>query len=143
MTHIEFQTPAQFIVFTVFPVIIPEIAEVVDVSSLCADYLTEHTVLRHVQRIHLKPVIAAVFQNEAVLACCLAQVDKIPAFLQVHGRRYLDGYVLAVLQCTFGNGEVVQPVCGDIYQINIITFTKFLVTCLTRVDCRFRHRSFL
>ena len=37
------------------------------------------------------------------ISCDEDEKAEIPAFLQVHGRRYLDGYVLAVLQCTFGN----------------------------------------
>ena len=143
MTHVVVQTPAQLVVLAVLPIVIPEFVQVVDIGTLCADHLAEHAVLGHVQRIHFEPVVTAVLQNHAMLAVFLAQVDQLPAFLQVHGRRYFNGHVLAVLQSTLGNGEVMQPVGSDVNQVNVIALAELFIALGARIDGSFRQGSFL
>ncbi|CDF23021.1 uncharacterized protein BN736_00910 [Prevotella sp. CAG:617] len=132
-------TPSEFVVLTVLPVVRPEVVEVVDVSTLCAEHFAEYAVLSHVQGVHFKPVVAAVLQNHAVLAGLFAQVDELPALVKVHGRRYFDGGVFTVLQSAFGYREVVFPVGSDVYEVDVFAFANFLVSLFTVVDvCRWK-----
>jgi len=84
MFHVVAQTPSQFVFFTVLPVVRPEVIQVVDVSTLSAENFTEYSVLSHVQCVHFKPVIAAVFQNHTVFTSLFRQVDQFPALFQIH-----------------------------------------------------------
>ena len=70
-------------------------------------------------------------------ALAFAQVDELPALLQVHSRGDLDGYVLTVLQRTLGYGEVVQPVSGYIDQVDVIAFAEFLIAGFARINGSF------
>ena len=81
MLHVVVQTPAQLVIFSILPVIVPKRAQVMYISTLCTDNFTEYAMLRHVQRIHLEPVIATVLQDEAMLAGRLTQVNQVPTFL--------------------------------------------------------------
>ena len=125
------QTPAQFIFFSIFPVIRPKIIQIMDVSSLCANDFTKHTLLCHVQGIHFKPVVAAVFQNHTMLASGFRQVDEFPALFQVHGRRYFNGYVLTMFHGIFGNREVMVPVSCNVHQVDVIAFAECFVAFCT------------
>ena len=136
--HVVAHPPAQLVILAVFPIIVPELVQVMDIRPLCPYHLAEDTVLRHVQRVHLEPVVAAVLQHHAVLARAFAQVNQLPALLQIHGGRHLQGHVLAVLHSIFRNGEVVQPVGGDIHQVNVVALAQGLVALLARVDRRQR-----
>ena len=113
-----------------------------NISSLCPDNFTEDSLLRHVQRIHLKPVVTTILQNHAMLAHLLAQVYQLPAFFQVHSRRHFDSHVLPVLQRTLRNGEMVQPIGCNIYQVDIIPLAQFFIPLLAGIDSCFRQRSF-
>ena len=143
MLHVVVQTPAQLVIFSILPIMVPKRAQIMYISTLRTDNFTEHAMLRHVQRIHLEPVIAAVLQNEAMLTGRFTQVNQIPAFLQIHGRRHFYRYILSILQRTLGNGEVMQPVCSNINQIYIITFAEFLVSFVTGIDGGFGHGCLL
>ena len=125
------QAPSQFVFFSVFPVVRPEIIQVVDVSSLCTEYFSEYSLLCHVQGVHFEPVIAAVFQNHAVLASSFRQVDKFPALFQIHSRRNFDGYVLSMLHGILGNREVVIPVGCNVYQVNVFAFAECFISFCT------------
>ena len=122
------------VVSGVYPVLIPEGVQVVDVGTLGVDNLTKDTLLSHVEGVELKPVVAAVLQNHAVLAVFLGEVDELPALLQVHGTGHLNGGVLAVLQSALGHGEVVVPVCSNVYKVNIGAFADFLIPELAVVN---------
>ena len=137
------QAPSQFVFFSVFPVVRPEIIQVVDVSSLCAEYFSEYSLLCHVQGVHFEPVIAAVFQNHAVLASSFRQVDKFPALFQIHSRRNFDGYVLSMLHGILGNREVVIPVGCNVYQVNVFAFAERFISFCTWIHSCFRKTSFL
>ena len=105
-----------------------------DVGTLGADYLAKDAVLRHVEGTEFKPVVAAVFKNHAVLLLLLGQVDECPALLKVHGRGHFDSRVLAVFEGALGYGEVVIPVGGYIYEVDVGTAAEFLIAFCTRVD---------
>ena len=134
---VVFQSPSQLVGIRsvgVLPVVVPEVVEVVDVCALCAQYLSEYAVLRHVERAHLKPVVAAVFQDHAVELLLLGEVHQLPALLQVHGRWHLVGHVLAVLQRTSCHDGVMLPVCGDIDEVNVVAAAEGLVALGARID---------
>ena len=129
--HVVLHTPAEFTgvrTIGVLPVVIPEVVEVVDVSTLCADYFTEHTVLCHVEGIHFEPVVAAVFKNHTVLAVLFRKVDEVPALLQVHSRRYFDSSVLAIFKGALSHGYVVIPVGSYINKVNVAALAEFFIT---------------
>ena len=71
--HVVLHAPSQFVgvVFGVAPVVSPEVIKIVDICTLGTKYFTEYSVLGHVESVEFKPVIAAVFQNHAVLAVLL------------------------------------------------------------------------
>ena len=103
------KTPAELlgVLLLVHPVLTPERVEVVNVSALSVEHLTQQALLSHVEGVELEPVVAAVLQNHAVLAGLLGQVNELPALLQVHGAGHLDSGVLAILQSALSYGEVV------------------------------------
>ena len=98
-----------------------------NVGTLGADNLTKHTVLGHVEGVHFKPVVAAVFEYHAVLAGLFRKVDEVPALFEVHGRGHFDGGVLAILHSELGYGEVVIPVGCYIYDVDVVALAEFLV----------------
>ena len=104
-----------------------------DVGSLGTYYLAEESLLSHVQGTHLIIVVAAVFQHHTMYAVLLAQVYEFPTLFQVHGAGHLDGCMLAVLHCAFGDGEMMVPVCGDIYQVYVIALAHIYVSCFSAV----------
>ena len=132
--HVVAQAPAELVVLTVLPIVGPEVVEVVDVGALGAYDFAENAVLGHVERVHLEPVVAAVFENHAVLAGFLAQVDEFPALLEVHGRRHLDGRVLAVFKGTLGHGEMVVPVGGHVNEVDVVALAELFVSLGAGVD---------
>ena len=77
-------TPSELVILVFLPIVRPEVIQIMDICTLRTENLAEDALLSHVQGVHLKPVIAAVFKNHAVLARFFAQVDKIPALLQIH-----------------------------------------------------------
>ena len=143
MPHVIIQTPAQLITLAIFPIMVPERTQVVDISALRTNHFTEHPVLRHVQRIHFKPVVTAVLQNHTVLASLFAHVNQVPALFQIHCGRNFDSHILPVLHSTHGYGKMMQPVGSDINQIDIIALAKFLVSLFAGIYGSFRHRSLL
>ena len=68
---VVFQTPSQLVVCILLPVVSPEVAQIVNVSTFTADYLTEQAFLSHVQSVQFEEVIAAVLQLDTVLASLL------------------------------------------------------------------------
>ena len=138
--HVVLHAPSEFVgvgAIGVLPVVVPEVVEVMDVGSLAAKHFAKHALLRHVERVKLVPVVAAVLENHAVEACLLREFDELPALLEVHGTGHLNSRVLAVLQGTLGNGEVMVPVGGYIYEVDIGALAEFLVSFLAAIDgCR-------
>ena len=135
--HIILHTPVEVvlvIVSRILPVSIPEVLETVDISTLSTDNVTENAILSHRQRIHLIVVIAAVLQDEAMLASLLAQVNQAPALIQVHGTRHLDSCMLAILHRKLGNREMVVPVGCDINQVDVRTLAQSLITLRAAID---------
>ena len=135
--HVVLHTPVQIIlvvIIRILPVSIPEVFQAVDVSTLGTDDVTEHAILSHRQGIHLVIVVAAVLQDEAMLAGLLAHVNQAPALIQVHGARHLDGSMLAVLHGTLSHREMVVPVGSDIHQVDVLALAQLLVSLFTAVD---------
>ena len=135
--HVILHTPVEVIlviVSRILPVSIPEVLETVDISTLSTDDVTENAILSHSQRIHLIVVVAAVLQDEAMLASLLAQVNQAPALIQIHGTRNLDGCMLAILHRKLGNWEMVIPVGCDINQVDVRTLAQSLITLLAAID---------
>ena len=135
--HVVLHTPVQIVlvvIIRVFPVSIPEIFQAVDVGTLGTDDVTEHAGLSHCQGVHLVIVVAAVLQDEAMLAGLLTHVDQTPALVKVHGARYLDGGMLAVFHGTLSHREMVVPVGSDVNQVDVRALAQFLVTLFTAVD---------
>ena len=135
--HVVLHAPVQIvlvIVIRILPVSIPEVLQAVDVSTLSTDDISENTVLRHSQGVHLIIVIAAVLQNEAMLACLLAEVYQAPALFQVHCTRHLDGSMLAVLHRHLSHREMVIPVGSDVNQVDVLALAQLLVTLGSAVD---------
>ena len=85
--HVILHAPVEVVLIVVvgiFPVVVPEPLEAVDVGALGADNLTEYAVLSHRKSVHLIVVVAAVLEDEAVETCLLSEVDELPALLEVH-----------------------------------------------------------
>ena len=136
---VVFQAPMQILsirAVRILPISFPNawFVEHVDVGTLCADDFAEESLLSHVQGAHLVIVIAAVLQEHAMQAVLLAQVDEFPALLQVHGAWHFDGCMLAVFQGTFGNGEMMVPVGGNVYQVDVLPLAHVDVSCRSAVD---------
>ncbi|CDD19977.1 uncharacterized protein BN769_02292 [Prevotella sp. CAG:732] len=130
---IIFQSPTELVrigAIWILPIVIPEIIEIVDVSTLGTKNLTEHAMLSHVHSTHLKPVVAAVFENHTVELLLLSQIDEVPALLQVHSRRHLISHVFAILQGTLCHDGMVLPVGGDIHEVDVRTLAQRLVALL-------------
>ena len=131
MLHIIFQTPTQFVIFTILPVMIPERFQIMNISSLGTNDLPKHTLLCHIQSIHFKPVITAVLKDHTMFASLLAHIYQCPTLFQVHSRRNFDGDIFIILHRTHSDREMMQPICCDIHQIYIIPFTQFFVSFFT------------
>ena len=129
-------TPAELVgvIVGVGPVVAPEVVEVVDVGTFCADNFTEYAGLRHFEGAEFVVVVAAVFENHTVLASLLREVDEVPALLKVHGRGHFDGGVLAVLEGALSNGEMVVPVGCYVNEVDVGTLAEFLIAVLAKVD---------
>ena len=135
--HVVLHAPVQIVlvvIIRVFPVSIPEVFQAVDVGALGTDDVAEYAVLSHCQGVHLVIVVAAVFQDEAMLAGLLTHVDQAPALVQVHGTRHLDGSMLAVFHGTLSHWEMVVPVGSDVNQVDVWALAQFLVTLFSAVD---------
>src|ERR1051326_4391586 len=61
--------------------------QVVEIGRLSVGDFAEETILHHAQHHHLGIAIAAVFQNDAMLARRFRGIDNIPALLQSRARR--------------------------------------------------------
>ena len=48
MTHIIIQTPAQFVILTFLPIMLPERSKIMNIGTLRANYLTKHSMLCHI-----------------------------------------------------------------------------------------------
>ena len=120
--HVVSHAPTQFFrvgIVGIVPICAPVLVEVVNVSTFCTKYFTENAVLCHIQCIEFVVIVAAVFENHAVFARFLREVDQLPALVEVHGRGHFDGRVLAVFECALGYGEMVIPVGGDVHQVYV------------------------
>ena len=133
------QTPAEFVAFAVLPIVVPEWAQIVDISALSANYFAKHALLSHVERVHFKPVVAAVFENHAVHALGFAQVDELPALVEVHSSRHFYCHVFAIFHSAFSHGEVVIPVGANIHEVDIGAFAEFHITVFAAIDIGERH----
>ena len=118
----------------ILPVIVPKIVEIVDVSTLSAQYFTEHAMLSHIECAHFEPVVAAVFENHAVELFLLSQVNQFPALLEVHCRRHLICHVLAVLECTLSHDSMMLPVGSDVYEVDVGALAQLLISLLAIVN---------
>ena len=143
--HVVLHAPAEFVgvVGGVAPIVAPEVVEVVDIGAFCADHFAEHTGLRHFEGVEFVVVVAAVFENHAVLAGLFREVNQIPALFEVHGRGHFDGRVLAVFEGALGNGEVVVPVGSHVDEVDVGALAKFLVAILAEVDVGRRQAGLL
>ena len=59
--------------------------------------LAEESVSHHFEYHHLVCAVAAVLENDAMLASSLGGIHQVPAFLQRGGGRHFDGGMFAVL----------------------------------------------
>ena len=143
MFLVVIQTPSQFIILTVLPIMIPERAQFMDVSTLSANHFTKYSLLCHVQRIHFKPVITTVFQYHTMFASLFTHVDQVPTLLKIHSRRNFYSYMFAVLHSAHCYREVMQPIGSNINQVYVIAFTKFFVSFLSGINSCLRQRCFL
>ena len=75
---VVFQTP-------VVPVFRPERLQIMDICAFHMDQIAEQAVLCHVESVHFKEVVHAVFQHHAMLAGFLGSVDQVPDLFQSHG----------------------------------------------------------
>ena len=134
--HVVLHTPAELlrIIGGVFPIVIPEIIQVVDVGTFSTEHLAKHAGLGHLECVEFVVVIAAVLQNHTVLAGFLREVDEVPALFKVHGRRHFDSGMLAVFKSALGYGEVVVPVGGYVNEVNVRTLADFFITFLAGID---------
>ena len=108
-----------------------------DVGTLSTQHFAEDTVLSHIEGTQFEPVVAAVLKNHTMLAGLLGKVDELPALFEIHSRRNLDGCVLAILESTLGNREMVVPIGSNVNKVNVGTLAEFLITLLAAVDeCR-------
>ena len=112
------------------------------VSPLHINHFAQQTPLSHVERVELKEIIAAVLEHHHVQALALAQVDERPNFVQVHGRRHLDGHVMAMFQCLTRHQVVMKPVGGDIHQVDVGATAQVLIAILTIIDVCRGHGGF-
>ena len=76
--------------------------------------------LRHVQRSHFEPVVAAVFKNHAVELFLLGEIYQFPTFFQVHSRWHLVSHILAVFESALCYNGVVVPVGSDVHEVDIV-----------------------
>ena len=131
--HVVSHAPTQFFrvgIVGIVPICAPVLVEVVDVGTFCAQDLTKNSVLCHIQRIEFVVVVAAVFENHAVLARFLREVDQLPALIEVHSRGNFDRGVLSVFESTLGYGEMVVPIRGNIDEVYVRTGTNgFVALC--------------
>ena len=113
------------------------------VSALHVLHLAEHAVLRHVECVELKEVVAAVLKHHHVETLLLTEVDKLPDLVKVHGRRHLNGNILAMLKSVFGYGEMVQPVGSDINEVDVFPLAQLFVTLITIIHISGRQACLL
>ena len=116
---IELQAPVAFVV-------LPEGLEVVDVSTLSAEDITEEALLSHVERGELEEVIHAVLEHHAVTLCALSRVDDVPSFLEGRHSWYFTSDVLALLHGIDHHRGVTCPVGSDVDQVNVRAVTELL-----------------
>ncbi len=88
------------------------------------DQIAEQAVLCHVESVHFKEVVHAVFQHHAMLAGFLGSVDQVPDLFQSHGCGNFNGHVLAFFHGIDAHWRMVFPVSHHIYQIKIVTIHK-------------------
>ena len=98
-------------------------AQIMYVCSLYVRYLSEYTLLCHIQCGQCKWIVATVFKHHTVLPCLLGCIYQLPAFFYGHGCRNFDGYVFTVFHSINCHGSMCQPIGTDKHQVNIIPFT--------------------
>ena len=76
-------------------------------------------------------------------ALLLHEVYQCPDFMKIHGRRHFHGHVLAMLQGAAGHGEVMDPVSGNVNQVEVVAGTELLIAFLAVLDGGTRHGSLL
>jgi hypothetical protein len=69
----------------------------------------EHSIADHVEDHHFGFAIAAVLQDEAVLASGFGSIHNVPAFLQRGAGRHFDGSMLAILHGVQRHGHMPIP----------------------------------
>ena len=143
--HVVSHAPTQFFrlgIVGIVPICAPELVEVVNVSAFSTKHFTENTVLRHVEGVEFVVVVAAVFEDHAVLARFLREVDQLPALIEVHSRGNFDRGVFSVFESTLGYGEMVVPIRGNIDEIYVRTGTNCFVALCAVVNVG-RSETFL
>ena len=111
-----------------------------NVSTLDVKYFPEDIMLRHVQRGQLEEIIHAVFQHHAMQLLFLRHINQRPNLLHIHGGRNLYCHVFTVFHRVNSHRRVMQPIRGDIHQVNIIPFAKLLPCVFTsRIPRRLRQ----
>ena len=118
-------------------VVIPEIREVVDVSTLGVKNLAEQTLLCHIEAGELEKVVNAVLKHHTVTACAFRCVNQLPALLQRCCCGHLDSNVLAVLHSIYSDRCVVNPVGSDVDKVDIIALAELLVSLRTYITLCF------
>ena len=143
--HVVSHAPTQFFrvgVVRIVPICAPVLVEVVDVGTFCTQDLTKNSILCHVEGIEFVVVVAAVFENHAVFARFLREVDQLPALIEVHSRGNFDRSVLSVFESTLGYGEMVVPIRGNIDEVYVRTGTNCFVALCAVVNVG-RSETFL
>ena len=97
--------------------------------------------LGHVQGRHLEEIITAVLKHHAVAPGPFAGIHQLPAFIYGHGSRNLDGGMVAMFKGIDSDRSMVEPVRGDIYKVDILPVTQFLVGFLAKIVVSGRHAS--
>ena len=116
------------------PICAPVFVEVVDVGPFGTQNLTKNSVLRHVEGVEFVVIVAAVFEDHAVFARFLREVDQLPALIEVHGRGNFDCRVLSVFESTLCYGEMVVPIRGNVDEIYVRAGTNGFVALCTVVN---------
>ena len=114
-------------------VCLPEGLEVMYIAALDVQDVAEEALLGHVEGGELEEVVDAVLEHHAVAAGLLGGVDKLPAFVEIHGSGHFHGHVLAVFHGVDGHGDVVLPVGGDVYDVDVGAFAELFPALLAAI----------
>src|SRR5258708_25670040 len=110
-----------------FPIIKFYITQIMLVSSLEVDELTENILSDHVHASHYISTVANILKHHQGHTSALAGENELPTFFYFHSSDHFAANIFFLIHCVDAHREVPLPRRGDHYGIDVLVLEEFFI----------------